>query len=311
MKRVGRHKGGTAAGGPQSWRQLQPARSKGAVRSSKTRLRRWQRARRVGGVAAAAAAIVALGVWGARQLGSGGEAPRLAPPSREIEKIFYQTDGVLPRGWLAERIEIRAGTRLMDAKIHALKRRLEQAGQVRSASVERVFPNALRIVLKERAPVLRMVVETPSRERSLRIVGRDGTVYRGTGYTDAALRHLPYLDPYRKPDGSIFPLRGIERVAELLDRARRDHAEAYRRWRVVSLERYSGDLELPGQIIEVRSTRVPEIFFDATGDFGRQLDRLAYLLDYVRDRGNPGLKRVDLALEDAAAVRFRGEPPRR
>lgn len=192
----------------------------------------------------------------------------------------------------------------MDADIHSLKARLELEGQVASASVERVFPNALRINITERSPVLRMAVATADGGARQRIVSVDGVVYDGIGYTKAAMSGLPYVQPFQHSNGSYTPMLGIGQVAELLSLTRQTQPDLFRTWQVVSLEHYSGDLEMPGQIIEVRSKLVPRILFSATMDFGRQLDRLVYILQYVKQHGNPSMERIDLSLRGSAAVQF-------
>jgi hypothetical protein len=229
---------------------------------------------------------------------------QVTTPSKPIERILFDTDGVLPDHWLGSVIELRRGLTLMEVDIHELKRQLEAHGQVKSASIERVFPDALRIRVREREPVLRMQVAGPGGTSTLRIVARDGTIYEGVGYPEASLRRMPYLVPYRHPDGRIQPLRGIERVAELLETTRRTQPNFFRGWQIVSLKYYSGDPDLPGQVIEVQTTLVPRIIFGLNTGFAQQLDRLAVVLNYVRNRGNPALKRIDLSLRDSAAVQF-------
>ena len=71
-----------------------------------------------------------------------------------------------------------------------------------------------------------------------------------------------------------------------------------------SLKHYSGNPELPGQVIEVRSSMVPRIIFGFNTSFAQQLDRLAVILNYVQSRGNPAIKRIDLTLPKDAAVQF-------
>jgi hypothetical protein len=129
-------------------------------------------------------------------------------------------------------------------------------------------------------------------------------VYTGIGYPEATLQNLPFVQPYRRSDGKVFPMSGIERVSELLQLVRDNEPKLFKTWQVVSLEHYSGDLELPGQVIEIRSTIVPRIIFSALSDYDRQLDRLDYILDYVQNRGNPSLERIDLSLRGSAAVQF-------
>jgi cell division septal protein FtsQ len=299
----GTEKGGTSANGEQSWRELAgPRRSR--VNSPQARKRRQARWFKFLGMLALAAVVVGAIVWAGWALKNKEEQIQITPPSKPIERILFDTDGVLPDAWLSATVDLRAGMSMMEADIHALKKALESDAQVKAASVERVFPSDLRIVVSERQPALRLAVAGADGRRRQRIVARDGMVYDGIGYPKATLKNLPFVQPYQHVDGSFFPLRGIERVADLLELVRRNEPKLFRTWQVVSLQHYSGDLELPGQVIEVRSTIVPRIIFSASADYARQLDRLAYILEYVKNQGNPSIERIDLSLLGSAAVQF-------
>ena len=189
--------------------------------------------------------------------------------------------------WLSSRIEIGRGTEMMEVDIHAIKAELEAHPQVVSASVERVFPSALKVTVREHIPVFRIAVLGADDQPRVRIVSRAGTVYEGVGYAESMLESLPFVQPYQHPDGSYQPMRGIDRVADLLAVAREKQPRFYRTWKVVSLEHYSGDEMMPGEVIEVKGAIVERIIFGASADFGQQMDRLKVVLDYVRARGNP------------------------
>jgi hypothetical protein len=146
-------------------------------------------------------------------------------------------------------------------------------------------------------------VGTDGRQR-IRLVGRDGQVYDGIGYSKARLESLPFVQPYQHVDGSVFPMRGVEQVADLLELVRRREPRLSNTWKVISLEHYCGDPDLPGQVIEVRSTMVSKIIFGAFADYSQQLDRLAYIFEYVNNHGNPSLQQIDLSLRGSAAVQF-------
>lgn len=301
----GRHKGSTAADGGQSWRQLQ-GRKKSRISSRQAQRRRTLRFGRFAGILLVLVAL-GLGVWRmADFLGSREGRLPVAPPSHPVERVYFQTDGVLPDSWVAEMTGLRPGVTVMAADIHALRDRLQAEGQVKTAAVERVFPDGLRIRVTEHEPVLRLVIEDSGGRRVQRIVARDGTVYTGRGYPRQTLGGLPFLQPYRHPDGRYLPLRGIERVAELLELARQRDPRGFGGWRVVSLEHYSGVPDFPGEVIEVRSTRVPRLLFGASADFAVQLDRLDHILGYLGQQGNPSIERIDLSLRDSAAVQFSG-----
>ncbi len=299
----GKQKGGTSAGGEQSWRELAgPRRSRvNSPQARKRRQTRWMKF--LAGLMVLSVVIGGL-AWAGMALQNRENKIPITPSSKPIERILFDTDGVLPNHWLSKTIKLRPGMAMMDADIHALKKTLEADVQVKSASVERVFPSDLRIRVSERVPALRMAIAGPDGKPLMRLVGRDGVVYSGLGYPKATLANLPFVQPYRRADGRFFPMRGIEKVAELLELARSTEPKFFRSWQVVSLEHYSGDLDLPGQVIEVRSTMVPRILFSASADYGRQLDRLAYILEYVKNQGNPAFERIDLSLRDSAAVQF-------
>lgn len=299
----GKQKGGTSADGEQSWRKLAgPRRSR--VNSPQARKRRHTRWVKFFLGLSLVLAVAGGLTWAGWALKNREKKIVVTPTSKPIERILFDTDGVLPDNWLSKTVDLRPGMSMMEADIHALKASLEAHAQVKSASVERVFPSDLRIHVAERQPALRLAVAGADGKRLLRLVARDGVVYDGLGYPKATLKNLPFVQPYQHVDKSFFPMRGIERVAELLELVRRSEPKLFRTWEVVSLEHYSGDLELPGQVIEVRSTIVPRIIFSASADYSRQLDRLSYILEYVKNQGNPSLERIDLSLRGSAAVQF-------
>lgn len=300
----GKHKGSTSAGGEQSWRSLAGGGKTTRIKSTQARKRRQTQLVKLFGLVVVVAALVGGLVWGIIAFKDREEPIRIATPSKPVEKILFDTDGVLPDRWLGSVIELRRGMTLMEIDIYEMKRVLEAQGQVKTAAVEREFPDALKIEVKERIPVLRMRVAGANDRPELRIVARDGTIYKGVGYPKATLSKLPYVVPYRYPEGGIKPMRGIDRVADLIDATRRTQPNFYKTWQLVNLKYYTGDPDLPGQVIEVKTSMVPRLIFGTNIDFAQQLDRLAVILNYVQSRGNPAIKRIDLSLQGSAAVQF-------
>jgi len=300
----GKHKGSTSAGDKQSWRVLAGGGKRTRVKSPQARKRRQTQIFKILAALLACGLLIGAVVWAIIAFKNREEPIQISTPSNPVEKVIFDTDGVLPSSWLGTVIELRRDTTMMEVDIYALKQQLEAHGQVKSASVERQFPNALKIKIKEHQPVLRMRVMGANEQPELRIVSREGTIYTGVGYPQATLRKLPYLLPYQYPEGGVEPLRGIGQVADLLEVTRRTQPNFYKTWQLVSLQHYSGDPELPGQVIEVRTAMVPRIIFGFNTDFAQQLDRLAVIFNYVQSRGNPAVKRIDLSLPKDAAVQF-------
>ena len=299
----GKRKGSSSATGSQSWRELAGPRKK-RVNSPQAKKRRQVKVLKIFGVVFAAVGLVAVILILSSVIKNREEPIQISTPSRPIEQVIFETDGVLPDRWLGTVISLGKGTTMMEVNIHAIKQSLEKEPQVVSAAIERVFPSSLKISVKEREPVLRIALQGSDGKPAQYIVARDGTIYKGVGYPKTALARLPFVQPFRHSDGRIKPMRGIDKVADLLEQARIKQPSFFRTWKVVSLEYYSGDDSLAGEVIEVRSSFVPRIIFSATADFGQQLDRLKVILDYVRTRGNPSMKRIDLSLRGSAAVQF-------
>lgn len=299
----GHSKSSSSATGSQSWRELAGTPKK-RINSPQAKKRRQIKMLKALGAVLLLAGLIALGFWISSAIKSRGKPIQISTPSREIEQVIFETDGVLPDRWLGTVIRLGKGTSMMEIDIHAMKQSLEKDAQVVSASVERVFPSSLKISVKERQPVLRIALQGADGKIAQHIVARDGMIYQGVGYAKVTLTGLPFLQPHQRSDGSIRPLRGIEQVAELLEVARQKQPEFFRAWKVVSLEHYSGDASLYGEVIEVRSGYVPRIVFGTSTDFGQQLDRLEVILDYMRIRGNPPMKRIDLSLRGSAAVQL-------
>lgn len=300
------HKGSSSAGNQQTWRELGGGdKRRTRIKSHQARKRRQLQIIKLSLAFLFCVLLVASVVWAVIAFKNREVSIQLSTPSKPVEKVIFDTDGVLPTSWLGSVIELRRDTTMMEIDIYGMKQQLEAHGQVKSASVERQFPNSLKIKIKEQEPVMRMRVMGANEQPELRIVSREGTIYRGVGYPQATLRKLPYLIPYRRPEGGVLPLVGIGAVADLLEVTRFTQPNFYKTWQLVSLEHYSGDPEMAGEVIEVRTSVVPRIIFGFNTSFEQQLDRLSVIFDYVQSRGNPELKRIDLSLPDSAAVQFK------
>jgi cell division septal protein FtsQ len=285
--------------GLHGWRGLQTTKGRKSKRlGRRMRLRNWLRPALY---LFLIAALFGCGVLLFKR-GDWLEKPTTSEP---IRAIIFDTDGVLDERWVSETLGLRAGTTLMDVDHFLLRDRLESEGQVRRATVERVFPATLRVRVEEYVPFFRIALAVGEGERpQVRLVAEDGTLYQGLRYPRGALEGLPWLIPYRHPDGSILPMNGIPRVAELMRTAQGRNPRLYRSWQVVSLNYYTGEPNFPGEIIEIRSTRIPRLILSANEDFSRQLDRLDALTEIIRSRGDPSIERIDLSLRGSAAVRF-------
>jgi hypothetical protein len=222
-----------------------------------------------------------------------------------MKKVLFYTDGVLDEAWLSGVIQINRNMQLMDINIFEMKHSLERFDQVLEAEVIRVFPDALRVELKEEVPIFKLKMQTSEGVDFLRCVGESGLVYEGVGYSETVINELPYLIPYRHSNQKYLPINGLGHVSPLMNLLKEEGLIERLRLQSISLENFSGDSEFPGQIIEVNSDLIPRILFSAYKDYPRQIARLNYILSYINGSGNPEVERVDLSLRDSAAVEFK------
>lgn len=302
--RGSKHKGSTSAIGKQSWHTLSCLPKSNRVESIQAAKRRRAQIFKLSWVLIVLIFSIAGTIWGIFALKNREGAILITTPSKPIEQIIFRTDGVLPNSWLSSVIKIRRNTNMMEVDIHDIKRQLEAQKQVKFAEVEREFPSTLKISVKEQLPIMRMKIKGLNKETVLRIISKDGTIYKGIGYLEKTLNKLPYLKPYQRHKGGFEPLLGIDKVSELLELARRTQPNFYSTWEEVSLQNYSGNPDMPGEVIEVRAKNVPRIIFGMNIDFALQLDRSKVILEYIQESNNLKIARMDLSLEDSAAVQF-------
>ncbi len=208
--------------------------------------------------------------------------------------LALRTNGVLDHAWLEDVLALPKGASLMELDLEALQKKLLSHGQVRTAVLARRFPDTLSVILEERSPVARIMLQEAGHEPVLHLVARDGTVYPGYGYEETLVSSFPYIDGVRLPKTALGfgKIEGMESVADLLGTAYSDAPQLYRQWNVVSLARLATD----GTLI-VKMPQVPEVIFGLREDFFKQLARLDYTLDELaRQPGLPPLRTIDLSI---------------
>jgi len=285
-----------------NWRDI--AQSAGHRRSSTgiARRRRFVVVGRwlgIGAVLLLAGGAAAFGVYSL----SSPESPSARRDGQTLARITFRTDGVLNERWFASVCALRPGDPVSDIDIQRVKAAMEGHGQVREARVMLRMPDELVVEVRERIPLLRARVASEEGRTRTVLISREGHVYEGANYSPKTVAALPFLGgvTFRKEDGRIVPVRGMDVVADLLDTARRRHPEIYAGWRVVSCERFK-DPASPGALISVASRHADEIVF-APSDFRTQVDRLADVLYKLAARPKPPeIARVDLSLPGQAIV---------
>lgn len=299
------------ADNPHSWRSLQKqgARRAAAMSTPVARQRRTRAFFKTVFWLWLIVGILAAAVWGMHYLRDNPQTLGLGKPLQPVRTIQFATNGVMAREWVEQFIGF-TGQGNVEPDVRALQRKLEGTGQVRKASLERVWPDILKINLVEEEPVARLVASQPGGIKKLFLVSRRGVVYEGVGYAQATVNALPFLDGVvirRLSDGSYEPIPGMEVVANLLSEASLRLPNLRAQWTVVSLEDFEGNVNLPWAVIRVKSTNLGEIIF-APRDFPRQLDNLATAVNDFASK-NQKVKRIDLSIDGLGVAQF-VDPPK-
>jgi len=217
--------------------------------------------------------------------------------SAPVKYIDSRSDGVLDKNWVTRTLALPKTAGLMELDLYALRNRLLESGQVRTAVLTRKFPETLVVMIEERSPVLRLRAQVGTAPAKDFLVARDGVIYDGIGYDATLLATLPYLAdlPLKLVQGRFQPVEGMEKVADLLSTARANIPALYSGWHVVSLLRYA----LDGEIV-VRSKDIKEITFGTReSDFFKQVAQLDLIVETGHVQADHPALSINLAVGGA------------
>jgi len=221
--------------------------------------------------------------------------------SPQIGKIEFKSDGVITPAWLSAYLKIPRKSRMADVNIFALKQSLEALTQVKSASVERAYPDTLRVVISEHKPMLRFYAKVDYSTR-IYIMSPEGAFFEPVCMNASFVEKLPVIEGYY-PDFDGGVPKKFKRAAileEFLAYVQAKPMKGLENIEAVNV-RELGSITLP--LISVRTRDNTTIIF-APKDYPKQLDRLEYVLRYSAEKSLNHIDRIDLSLKDRADVKY-------
>ncbi len=249
----------------------------------------WRR--RVGGslLAAAVGVAVAWAAW----LG----VPRAihavkTHPYFAVRSIEVDGNRRLDRSTVLEWARVSVGQSAWDAAPNTVRRRLLLHPWVLTATVHRVFPQRLEIVIRERRPVAIVVAD------GLRYVDQYGQLL---GKLDAGdSRDFPVITGLDAPEAAGFLAAGVHRALQVLRRCER--LQVLDPVSEIRVERDRG--------ITIFSQQVPVAVSLGWGNWGTKLARAQRVLT-AWEQQVARLAVVDVSFRDQVVVKFKegGEPP--
>ena len=174
-------------------------------------------------------------------------------------------------------------------------------GQINSATIERVYPDILRILISEHKPFMRTAVKIDYQVR-LYAMSPDGVFFQPVCIPDEVLQSMPFLEGYVPVFEDNEPMRykNAARINEFLKLAKRALPEEVQNWRAINVSEIDS-LTLP--LITVSRIDGGTIIF-APKELEKQLDRLEYILRYAKEKPLNKIERIDLSLKERADVKI-------
>ena len=220
-----------------------------------------------------------------------------------LKKVQFHTDGVLNDQWLRGIISLSGSTRLMDIEIFKIKDKIEASNQIIYAEVRRQFPDTLKISVKEAVPKLKL--NNNHGVHSHNLISKEGVVFKGFGYSESFIESLLFLIPGEHNTDKIISDNQLSKLMPLLDLIENSNLKDSIGVHTISLEKFSGNRDIPGQIIEIRSKKFPRILFTPEKDYLLQLERLNVIFSHLNTHGNPSVDLIDLSLMNHSTIRLK------
>ena len=227
--------------------------------------------------------------------------------SSQIRHIEMKTDGAISGTWMNGYLKIPRGSKLADVNIFAVKQAIDALSQIKSSKVERVYPDVLRITISERFPVAKIALKIDYETRTYLMDG-DGSFFLPICIPQETIDSLKFVEGVKISfDGDVpSPYPGAKKICEFLGAIESRLPEELKNWASIDVSQlYSRTLPL----ITAVSRGGTKIVFKPE-EYPRQLDRLEYIMKYMRENPHSKIEKIDLTLSDWSVVKFENQQPK-
>ena len=282
-----------------SWRSISQQLGGPAITPIAQKRRRFVLQRRVLTVLVVAIFLAGLG-FSAYYLNT--HSNTFAPYAQEQNKtkLVFFSDGQLSESWFNENFAALKQKGLLSIDIAALQTTLLKNPQVLEVTVERRFPNTLKVSLRERTPIARVKLRQQGKV-SVYYLSRDGQLFSSPSYTPAA--NLPFLAglSVRPVGDQLPPVAGSLTLGELLDGLKEKFPDLYLQITQIDLSEWIFPVS-PQTSLSLNTRSGTRLRF-GTQDIALQLSRLRETLDLMNAEKQPlSQKFIDLAYADRVSV---------
>lgn len=288
-----------------SWRAIkQSGMPRVITADAKRRLwERWLKIFKISCVGLAVLGVVGFGYYFVKyEMGSSS----FLGNQHQLRHIIIKTDGVLTEAAVKKFTDLNVGMDLLNVDIFELKERLEGISQVKSALVERLFPDTLKISLMEHQPIFKIVYLNEKGRREGLLVSTEGAIFKGIGYNREFLKELLFMEgvKLRKANGKFLPLVQVKSAVDLIVLAKNERPEMYKGWKSISFEYLEDVLNThEDSFIKIKTKGYGEIIFTPQ-HYELQMNRLGAIVNYIHEGHLAHIERIDLSMDGQAAVQI-------
>ena len=231
-------------------------------------------------------------------------APALLVRQDAMPDISISGNSSIPESVIRDIVVKRIGSELASINPFEIKAALEASGQIRSANLEKDFPNRLNVTIQERLPVVMLAAMDADNQLSFWAIDEEGVIYKPFDLKRMKALKLPFVEglQIKEIEDGVTQVEGIDKVHYLLQLLKKDAYEVFNDIRSVSLLQYNhGEPEL-GAVIIMRGTQIKKLVFGVE-NFEYQIIKLIGVLSVAGKIQLSEKNVVDLSYSGDAIVR--------
>lgn len=222
----------------------------------------------------------------------------------QVKQFEIQSNGALKEFLLVSFLDLKKDIGIMNVDIFAMQDRLKSLTQVKDVTIERKFPDTIKIIINEYMPIVKIVTLNENGKKEGLLISKEGHVFKGYGYSSKQLKQIPYLTGIQlyKSGKDFNSVPCMNYLDELLRCAQLEVPELYKYWKSISLTYCQNKSTHLGAFIKVKTKNLGELIFSPE-KFELQLDHLKSIVDYASQQKLATIERIDLSMGNQAIVK--------
>ena len=224
-----------------------------------------------------------------------------ATDSKPINRIEFKTDGVISGEWLNSYLKIKSGTKLADVNIFELKQMLDLLSQIKTSQVERKYPDTLRITIAEHKPFAKVLLQVDYQNR-IYAISEDGFFFAPISFDNETLDDLKYIEGIKITFKGRVPAqyKSMPKLVKFMNVVKTRIPKEFKNWHSINVSEIDS-ITLP--LITIKNKNGIKYIFKPS-EYDRQIDRLEYILSYMKENPIDNIEKIDLSLKESSIVKI-------